>query len=635
MGAVGIGQLRYKNSPEMIARYPTYYTPANFPGGIPTASLVRTTTYDAFVSWNIFPNEAMVPYIFGGVGYVNFNPVENVDNKALPNNANNVYKKDVITFPFGAGFELYATDNLVFNGKVTMRVGVSEWLDDLDLTQATSAKDDFATFSVGFSYYVFGDADLDKDGLSNSREKVLGTDPLNPDTDGDGLQDGPEVHKYHSNPLLVDTDADGLPDGAEVNTYNTDPTREDSDSDGLKDGEEVARKTDPAKADTDGDGLLDGDEVLRYKTDPLNTDTDRDGLSDGDEVQTYSTDPIKIDTDADGLNDGDEVNRYKTSPTKADTDGDGLADGVEINQHKTDPNKVDTDDYGLGDGDEVTKFLTNPSKPDTDGDGLKDGEEVKTYNTNPSKADSDADALNDGDEVNKYKTDPAKLDTDAVGLNDGEEVNLHKTNPLRADSDGDGLSDGDEIHGKHPLAPGQRTNPLNKDTDNDAVVDIEDFCPNIAGSKTGSTTVSAKGERMGCPEGPKIGTKVDFPDILYVVNTDEFNYNEPLTAPSLAKLLAYVNQCDNLVVTIEGHASSEGPAKRNQELSEMRAKKVNQWLVQQGMKPSKVQGAIGYGTSNPKVKEPTGKNVTAEELEAARKQNRRITVEVVKNCDSK
>ncbi len=624
----GIGQIRYTNTPEQIAKYPAYYSLFN--GSVPAKSFVRTSTYEGLLSWNLFPSENLVPYLFGGVGYLDFNPVEDNANKALPNNAAGKYTRTAMYYPFGGGVELYMSDNLVFNAKVTYRMGVSAWLDDLDLSAGNGStetkKDDFATFALGFSYYILGDADLDKDGLSNSREKALGTDPLNPDTDADGLKDGEEVYRFHTNPLKSDTDGDGLLDGEEVMKYHTDPVREDTDNDGLKDGEEVARKTDPVKPDSDDDGLFDGDEVLRYKTDPLNADSDHDGLNDGAEVKDYSTDPAKADTDGDGLSDGDEVNKYKTSPTKTDTDGDGLLDGLEITQYKTDPNKVDTDSDGLNDGDEVNKYLTNPSKSDTDGDGLSDGDEVKKYTTNPNMVDTDGDALKDGDEISKYKTDANKKDTDGDGLTDGEEVNQYKTDPLKSDTDGDGLSDGDEVHGKHPLAPGQKTNPLLADTDGDKVPDNEDYCPNIAGTLTGA--------KKGCPEGPKIGTKVDFPDILYIVNTDEFNYDEPGTAPSLTKLLAYVNQCDKLVVSIEGHASAEGAAKRNQVLSDLRAKKVRQWLIEQGVNPNKIQGTVGYGTSKPKVQEPTGKNTTKEELEAARKQNRRITVVVVKTCDS-
>jgi len=64
--------------------------------------------------------------------------------------------------------------------------------------------------------------DDDEDGLTNGEESDLGTEPLNPDTDGDGLDDGAEVNTYTTNPLLEDTDGDGFTDGEEVN-FGTDP----------------------------------------------------------------------------------------------------------------------------------------------------------------------------------------------------------------------------------------------------------------------------------------------------------------------------------------------------------------------------------------------------------------------------
>jgi hypothetical protein len=60
--------------------------------------------------------------------------------------------------------------------------------------------------------------DPDRDGLTNLQEFQAGTDPNNADTDGDGLNDGDEVNRYHTNPLLADTDGDGIPDGVEIQT---------------------------------------------------------------------------------------------------------------------------------------------------------------------------------------------------------------------------------------------------------------------------------------------------------------------------------------------------------------------------------------------------------------------------------
>jgi outer membrane protein OmpA-like peptidoglycan-associated protein len=94
------------------------------------------------------------------------------------------------------------------------------------------------------------------------------------DTDGDGLTDGDEVLKYHTDPLKVDTDGDGLSDWDEVKTYNTDPTKADTDGDGLTDSDEIKKyRTNPLKADTDGGGVNDGVEIQR-KTNPLNPKDD-------------------------------------------------------------------------------------------------------------------------------------------------------------------------------------------------------------------------------------------------------------------------------------------------------------------------------------------------------------------------
>jgi hypothetical protein len=58
--------------------------------------------------------------------------------------------------------------------------------------------------------------DSDGDGLTDEEEKILGTNPNNPDSDNDELSDREEVKVYLTDPLNPDTDKDGYPDGHEV-----------------------------------------------------------------------------------------------------------------------------------------------------------------------------------------------------------------------------------------------------------------------------------------------------------------------------------------------------------------------------------------------------------------------------------
>lgn len=58
--------------------------------------------------------------------------------------------------------------------------------------------------------------DADSDGLTVSDEETAGSDPRNPDTDGDGLSDGDEMNIHGTDPLLADTDGDSQSDASEL-----------------------------------------------------------------------------------------------------------------------------------------------------------------------------------------------------------------------------------------------------------------------------------------------------------------------------------------------------------------------------------------------------------------------------------
>jgi len=244
------------------------------------------------------------PYVYAGAGVLRY-IADVVPNTSLTERTTSGWTSII---PFGIGASYALTDEVAFEASAGYTLTGT---DNLDITTTDSKNDNYLSFLLGLTLTIEGgSADPDKDGLTNDQEEMLGTDPKNPDTDGDGLMDGEEI-----------------------NTYQTDAKKADSDGDGLSDFDEIKKySTDPNKSDTDGDGLSDGDELMKYKTDPLVADSDKDGLSDGDEVLKYTTDPLKADTDGDTLSDGAEVNKYKTDPNSADTDKGTVADGIEVNR---------------------------------------------------------------------------------------------------------------------------------------------------------------------------------------------------------------------------------------------------------------------------------------------------------------
>ncbi|HOV72515.1 MAG TPA: IPT/TIG domain-containing protein [Candidatus Hydrogenedentes bacterium] len=211
-------------------------------------------------------------------------------------------------------------------------------------TQSAPNVAPFTTYDLSY--------DGDADGLANSVEtntgiyfgpSNTGTNPSNPDTDGDGMPDGWEVAN-NLNPLIsngmADADNDGLTNAAE-NLHHTNPNVKDTDGDDLEDGVEISAGTDPNNPDTDGDGMPDGYES-DHGLNPLDHgsgnyahgakgDFDGDGLANLIEMMR-GTNPANKDTDGDGLSDGDEHNVFGTDPLSADTDGDSLPDGYEVAQ---------------------------------------------------------------------------------------------------------------------------------------------------------------------------------------------------------------------------------------------------------------------------------------------------------------
>jgi len=94
-----------------------------------------------------------------------------------------------------------------------------------------------------------------------------------------------EVTQVNSGALTVqgnDTDNDGLTNVQETNIYHTDPNNPDTDGDGIQDGTELGYTLADVGSDTDTN-VFQPDQDPGTTTNPLNSDTDRDGLSDGQE----------------------------------------------------------------------------------------------------------------------------------------------------------------------------------------------------------------------------------------------------------------------------------------------------------------------------------------------------------------
>jgi hypothetical protein len=170
--------------------------------------------------------------------------------------------------------------------------------------------------SIGFSHlfwYEFFDgpdyanmniSEIEYEETVTCNPSLAFTNSLNPDTDGDGIQDGTE--KGISTPI-ADPDGSGPILGTSVSIFvpdadgstTTDPLDTDTDNDGLADGAEDANKngrqdnpvignsttvgsgeTNPNNRDSDNDGLTDGFEVITFLSNPMDTDSDNGGALD-------------------------------------------------------------------------------------------------------------------------------------------------------------------------------------------------------------------------------------------------------------------------------------------------------------------------------------------------------------------
>jgi hypothetical protein len=288
------------------------------------------------------------------------------------------------------------------------------------------------------------EGDPDGDGLSNTREDEIGTDPRDPDSDDDGVNDGDE-DAAGTDPLdersYADADGDLVPDAVEAAEGSSpqDPTDfVDTDGGGTADHVETAiypafglPETDPENAgddrrDLDGDGLPDKLELaLASAADSVDSPT-ANGAGDDDDngvsnaVQEYlaglGITPVSdvSDFDRDGYPDAAEVGLGldPLSSAAADADRDGVPNVVEALTGVDADTTTDRDNDGVPDAREIA-LGANPldaNSPVANGAGDDDGDGVSSAiehvlellgvtGTINASSDADDDGLPDADEI--------------------------------------------------------------------------------------------------------------------------------------------------------------------------------------------------------------------------------------------
>jgi outer membrane protein OmpA-like peptidoglycan-associated protein len=303
------------------------------------------------------------------------------------------------------------------------------------------------------------DTDDDDDGLETISEAKIGTNYLLLDTDGDGLSDAEEVGDLIDTP--VDTDSDGIIDALDTRDeldqdkdgledslealLNTNPAKADTDGDGISDAIEIGyNPSEPL--DKDLDGIIDALDTVD------DSDTDNDGISDVQELKLGSN-PNAMDSDNDGINDNEEIGKNIENPLDSDDDGilnlndkdddnDQLSTRYEI-RIGTDPLSDDSDNDGLKDNIEA-KNNTDDSLLDTDEDEI----------INPVDADDDNDKIPTLVEL-RLGTNPLSPDSDNDGITDAIEIGSNLEAPL--DSNANGIIDAldakkDETPSDEPVA---------------------------------------------------------------------------------------------------------------------------------------------------------------------------------------
>lgn len=177
------------------------------------------------------------------------------------------------------------------------------------------------------------------------------------------------------------------------------------------------------------------------------------------------------------------------------------------------------------------------------------------------------------------------------------------------DTDGDGLPDDED---KCPTVRGPRNNKgcpyAEHDSDGDGLKDSEDKCPLTPGPIS----------NQGCPElkeEEKQKIKAAFDNLLFESGKDIIKES---SYPSLNGLANVMSAHEELKLSLEGHTDNVGDDDANMQLSKDRSASVKRYLIQAGIKGSRIT-TEGYGETRP---------VDSNDTPDGRKHNRRVEMNI-------
>ncbi|MEY2487465.1 MAG: hypothetical protein QOH39_3113 [Verrucomicrobiota bacterium] len=363
------------------------------------------------------------------------------------------------------------------------------------------------------------------------------TDPLNPDTDADGLSDGLELGwgaPVDDTNINTDTNGDGVPNfqpDLDPPVYNT------TDNGSAPSGQDYSFY-DPWPYNLNNSRT---DQIAGTMTDPNNPDTDGDGLDDGIEDQTFTVTTGGGSTSYKTIHNGrvdigvpdanGVLHVIAHPPTVYNT---SRIDKIKVLAHapnavwlETDPNNADTDGDGVIDGNEdsnhngiVDLAIIDRNHTDSNGDFVRLGE-LHAFTASVTVAPPGFPAATfkysdfcytfieptNGLTYTSTALDKNKLNTifrpNGNIRSDGVDVIWLETDPRRLSTSGDGLPDGwklqhnldpfdDGVVGHYNLRTGKAiantNNGPNGDPDGDGFTNLQEFIngtdPRVAESST-------------------------------------------------------------------------------------------------------------------------------------------------------